>query len=666
MASRHEQILLGIDTGGTYTDAVIFSHAQGVISKAKSLTTKHDLSVGISKAADLAIDRYDGDPAELAFASISTTLATNALVEGKGNSVALIMIGFEPSDLDKAGLSDALGSDPVLFLPGGHDVHGNGKPLDVEPLAGFVEANRDSINAFAIVGMFAVRNASHEITVRDCLIDITGLPCTCSHELSLKLGGPKRALTTLLNARLVPMIRHLIEATRGYLATTGLDMPLMIVRGDGTMVGADFALTRPIETILSGPAASLVGVKQLVGASNAVVSDIGGTTTDIAILEEGWPRIDPGGAIVGGFHTMVEAVAMHTYGLGGDSEVSLDERSATGLKLGPRRQVPISLLALEHDRIVLEELRRQARLENITHLNGRFAFLSAVGVAPGMLRTTEAKLLEKLADFPKPLDLLLRGNSELGTLNSLVKKGLVHVGGFTPSDACHVLDLQHNWNLEAAQIAAELFARQRNRFGNRIADGAMAISARVKNQLTRQSADFILETCMREDGLELGTAEKKLIERSLDNEKSFAKLDISLDRALIGVGASAKIYYPAVGERLNSQCLVPGDGDVANAIGAVSGMIRIKRSLTLISDDGGGSFQLMNANQPERFTEETAAFARSRELVEEEVACLMKQAGAEETTFETTFKTKEAQLEGKRHLLEVVFVSVGTGMPRIC
>jgi hypothetical protein len=153
----------------------------------------------------------------------------------------------------------------------------------------------------------------------------TALPVTCSHDLSSRLGGPRRALTTLLNARLISMVARLIDATSGYLAKRGIDAPLMVVRGDGALISAQEALLRPIETILSGPAASLVGARHLTGLSDAVVSDIGGTTTDMAVLEDGRPRLDTEGATVGRYRTMVEAVAMHTFGLGGDSEVRTEE-----------------------------------------------------------------------------------------------------------------------------------------------------------------------------------------------------------------------------------------------------------------------------------------------------------------------------------------------------
>src|SRR5690606_36203939 len=291
--------------------------------------------------------------ATIKLVSMSTTLATNALVEGQGGRAALVMIGFGEDDLARDGLARALGSDPVIYCPGGHDVHGNPADLDLSPLESALPGLAETVSGFAVAAYFAVRNPAHEIAARDLIRERTGLPVTASHELSSRLGGPRRALTTLLNAQLIAMIDRLVAATEGFLRRRGISAPLMVVRGDGALVTASFALARPIETILSGPAASLVGARHLTGLDSALVSDIGGTTTDVAALERGRPRLDPDGAVVGGFRTMVEAVAMHTFGLGGDSEVSLEEGGLRPrILLGPRRLVPIALAATRHPKIV--------------------------------------------------------------------------------------------------------------------------------------------------------------------------------------------------------------------------------------------------------------------------------------------------------------------------
>lgn len=665
MAASGSKVLLGIDTGGTYTDAVLFTHEDGVLAKAKSLTTKHDLSIGISGAVNAVLEARRDLASQVKLVSLSTTLATNALVEGKGGSIGLVMIGFDEADMEKAGLKEALGGDPVVFIPGGHDVQGNERRLDMSDLETFVEQQSPNVSGFAVAGYFAVRNASHELKVKEYLIEKSGLPVTCSHELSSKLGGPKRALTTLLNGRLIPVIHDLIVACRNHLQTVDIKAPVMVVRGDGALVDSDFALNRPIETILSGPAASLVGAKFLLGRKDAVISDIGGTTTDVAILEKGWPRIEPNGASVGGFTTMVEAVAMHTFGLGGDSTVTIDDDSKTKVTLGPRRQIPISLLAIDYPDLVREELKRQIALDNPPRTCGRFAFR-----APGMesragaLKTTEAKLFARLTGTPQPLDTFLKGSSEAGTLNKLVSRGMAHVSGLTPSDAMHVLGLQDNWDGETAQLAASIYARMKDRFGRIIATTAEELSENIKNQLTNQSCDVILKTCSSEDGVDIGPGASALIARALAKTSGFVKFNVSLDRPLVGLGASASTYYPAIGKRLDTECLVPEDADVANAIGAVASEVRVSKSIQLSSSDGGGSITVLMPTGPKVFANEELAIETARSTLQEVVLGLAEEAGAEEPELETTIEVDAPMIEGSRHFVQAVVTISATGRPK--
>ncbi len=666
MVTSENPLLLGIDTGGTYTDAVLFNHADGVMVKAKSLTTKHDLSIGISGAVDTVLDQFSGNISDIALVSISTTLATNALVEGKGGRVALVMIGFDEADMEKSGLREALGGDPVLFLAGGHDVQGNERPLDLAPLSQFLEEQAGHVTGFAVAGYFAVRNASHELRVRDAIRDACGLPVTCSHELSSKLGGPKRALTTILNARLIPVIQDLILACRQHLERVGIDAPLMVVRGDGALVDADFALNRPIETILSGPAASLIGAKFLLGTADAIVSDIGGTTTDVAILEKGWPRIEERGATVGGFITMVEAVAMYTYGLGGDSVVEVDDSNETRVKLGPRRQIPLSLLAVDYPDLVIGELKKQQMVEYPNHLHGRFVLRVAhMEHMAGGLKATEAKLYAKLTPEPQALANVLKGASEVGTLNRLVSRGLAQVSGFTPSDAMHVLGLQDNWNGEAASIAAGIYARLRDRFGDQIAKTPEALCENIKHQLTVQSGNVILDTCLAEDGVTIGEGARMLIARSLDKQERLVNFSLRLDRALVGLGASAACYYPAIGERLMSDCHIPEHADVANAIGAVAGEVRVQKTLTVQSPDGGSSYHLIGLDERLLFTSEAEALEKAESELKALLQALADEAGAVDPAVEIQIEVRAPEIDGSRHFIEAKLAGSAVGKPKI-
>ena len=658
---------LGIDTGGTYTDAVLWSEATGVAAKAKALTTRHDLAVGIAGAVDAVLLTARTDPKAIKLVSMSTTLATNALVEGQGGRVALAMIGFGPADLARDGLERALAGDPVVFCDGGHDVHGNARALDLTPLETALPALSASVSGFAVCAYFATRNPAHELAACDLIRDRTGLPVTASHELSAKLGGPRRALTTLLNARLISMIDRLVAATEGFLEKRGISAPLMVVRGDGALVSAGFARQRPIETILSGPAASLVGARHMTGLDDAVISDIGGTTTDVAVLDRGRPRLDPEGATVGGFRTMVEAVAMRTFGLGGDSEVRLEEGALDPrILLGPRRLVPLALAGQAHGEVVTRHLERQLRAPNPGRMDGRFAMRTGVPdrLAAG-LTAPEQKLFEAVTLEPRPLDALLASTAQTATLNRLVGRGLVHVCGFTPSDAAHMLGRQANWDAVSARLGAELFARRRDGRGQPIAETPEALSERVLAAVTRLSAEVILETAFAEDGLDgAATVAHALVQRAVDGREGIARFSVALDRPVIGLGASAPLHYAGLPVLVGNRCVVPQDTDVANALGAVVGQVRVSAE-ALVSQPKEGLFRLSAGELLRDFTDEAEALAVAEARVRELASERARSAGADAAEISVSQDLHTSMVEGQRMFIEARVIAIATGRPRI-
>jgi len=661
-------LFLGIDTGGTYTDAVLWDEQAGaILAKAKALTTRHDLAIGISGAVDAVLQKSGVAPSAIKLVSMSTTLATNALVEGQGGRAALVMIGFSVAEASRDGLKAALGGDPVIYCAGGHDVHGNAALLDLSPLEQALPELAGSVTALAVCGHFATRNPSHELAALELIRSRTNLPVTASHQLTSQLGGPRRALTTLLNARLVSMIERLIEATEGFMAARGVLAPLMVVRGDGALVSAAFAKSRPIETILSGPAASLVGARHLTGLDAAVVSDIGGTTTDVAVLEQGRPRLDPEGATVGGYRTMVEAVAMRTFGLGGDSEAVLEDGALDPrIVLGPRRLMPLSLAAALHGEAVLDVLRRQMLAGNPGRLDGRLCIRTgAPGSAAAGLSTGEAKLFETIGEGPLPLDRLLASSSQTAALNRLVARGLIHIIGFTPSDAAHVLGRQANWNGEAAKLGAMLMARRRDGRGQPVAATPEVFCLRVLAAVTRASAEAIFETAFAEDGMDgVSTVGHELVRRALDSQGGIARLAVALDRQLVGLGASAGLHYAELSSLIGNDCIVPPDADVANALGAVVGQVRV-RVTARVSQPSEGIFRVDGEGGVRDFTDEAAALAEAEHRVRQAAAERARLAGASQAEIEVTRDIRSSMIEGRRLFIEADIAASASGRPRI-
>lgn len=660
---------LGVDTGGTYTDAVVVDEAATqVIGKAKSLTTRADLSVGIGGAVDAALSAAGVPATEISMVSLSTTLATNALVEGQGGRVALIFIGFDASDEARAGLAEALKGDPILRYEGGHGHAGQERaPLDLARLETEVAALADEVVGFAVAAQFATRNPAHEIAAREIIRRVTGRPVTCSHELSANLNGPKRALTALLNARLIGMIDRLVSACERHLLKAGISAPLMVVRGDGALISAAMVRERPIETILSGPAASIVGARWLTGAKDALVSDIGGTTTDVALLKDGLPEIDPQGARVGGLRTMVEAVAMRTTGLGGDSEVHLvTEGLAGGLRLGPRRLIPISLLAVDHGPMVYDALDRALATEVAGEMDGRFVVPMSGNTAG--LSTREATVLARI-DRPMPMAKALASRLEAAALDRLVARGLVMLSGVTPSDASHVLGRVSAWDIVAAEKALRLMGRRRNGSGERFANDPAVFAQSIVDQLTHQTAECLLEAAFAEDPAFAGHAPEILarhilLHRGLGQHRGVMQISARLGVPVIGLGASAPAYYGAVGALLGCEMILPEHAGVANAIGAVVGQVS-QRVTGVITSPAEGRFAAHLSTGVELFSDLETAIAKMEATLRDEVTARAARAGAADVTVLSDRSVKEAEIEGRKMFIEAQLRVTATGRPRV-
>ncbi len=661
-------LLLGFDTGGTFTDAVLYDEALGVVAKAKALTSKHDLAIGVGQAMDavLAAHGMTGREREIALVSLSTTLATNALVESHGNPVGLILLGYPPQALERAGLREALRGDPVAFLAGGHTAGGEPQaPLDRAKALEAVRAMAPQVQSFAVAGFFAVRNPEHELALSQWIRAETGLPVTCAHLLSSALDAPRRALTAVLNARLIPLITQLVEAVQGLMRARGLACPLTVVKGDGSLISDQVALASPVETILSGPAASVVGARALAagqaGAEDAFISDIGGTTTDIAVLHGGRPVLNRDGATVGGFRTMVEAVAVHTLGLGGDSEVQADRKGP--LKVGPRRAVPLSLLAKEHPG-VLEILSAQLAKEEPAPSDARFALRLRRLAENAPLKPAERKVWERLAEGPQPLESLADDYLAQKSLQRLVDRGLAIVSTVTPSDAAHLLGRQATWSLEGARLGCAILARQAGR------DGPDAVAAEIFDRVAALSAEALVTAALAEEGgppaLPDGLG-RLLLDRALLERKGrpLVGARITLERPVIAIGAPAATYYGAVAERLGTALLLPDHAEVCNAVGAVASGI-VQRARLVITQPAEGKFRAHLPGGVQDFHELELAAAATLAAAEAQARQMALDAGAGEIRLETS--RDDTVVEGPgglRTFLESVIVATAAGRPRL-
>ncbi len=655
-------ILLGIDTGGTYTDAVLLDDKRGVISTAKALTTKHDLTVGIQNAVQKALPH---PPPDIQLVSLSSTLATNAIVEGKGSPICLILLGYDPQIIAGVGF-ERLSSKHIVFVQGGHSVKGEEQyPLDEEAARKAIQTYAPQVAAFAISGYFGVLNPTHELKVKQLVRRLTGLPVTCGHELTTNLDAPIRALTVALNARLIPLLHQLIHAVDNLLTTQGIRAPLMVVKGDGSLMDASMALERPVETIMSGPAASVIGALHMCQTENAFVIDMGGTTTDIAAVNDGYPALNHKGARVGGWQTMVEAADIHTTGLGGDSEIHLDE--AGSLRAGPRRVIPLSLLAIDYP-AVTDILRHQLE-EDPGRNAGRFILRErALGIEENSITSVQKELWELLGDGPVPVARLMdstRAPIHSGySLDGLMERGLVATSSFTPTDAVHVLGNYCGGSVEAANLGADIWAR-------RLGLSRKDFCELVVRQVIIQAGHAVMESALAEEGgLSLKDEDsvgRLVISRALGagNDGSF-RVTFSLQRPLVGIGAPAATYLTPLAEKLNARLRVPEYAEVANAIGAVAG--GVVQNVRISIQQPWGREHAYRAYLPfgvRDFPELAEATAYARRTAGRLARERARQAGASRIQLHTQQNDHIVQLGNDSIYLGTEIITTAAGRPRL-
>ncbi len=325
-------MIIGLDVGGTHTDAVLIGEGC-ILHQVKVPTDRDHLFDSVWRGLDVLMEK--ASPDNIRRVVLSTTLTTNSIVENKVARAGMIV-------------SSGPGMDPEAFRthPDYYVVSGsiNHRGREIEPINELeVEAigsklRAEGIEHVGIVGKFSTRNPKHELQIREILGD-RFQTLMMGHQLSGNLSFPRRIATAYLHAAVSPMHQRFFDAVRESLERKGLRAPITLLKADGGTMSLEASLASPAQTILSGPAASVMGSLPFASKTEeTLVLDIGGTTTDMAVLIGGVPLLDPIGIEIGGFKTLIRALKTKSIGLGGDSAVRVTPGG--GLEIGPDREGP--------------------------------------------------------------------------------------------------------------------------------------------------------------------------------------------------------------------------------------------------------------------------------------------------------------------------------------
>ncbi|MGB9939268.1 hydantoinase/oxoprolinase N-terminal domain-containing protein [Methanosarcina sp.] len=638
------QYSMGIDAGGTYTDSIIIRDSDGkVMDSNKALTTYPDLLAGIRNSIDGLDEKYLKD---VKMVSVSTTLATNTILEKNGYPVGLILVG----DYE---IPERMHVEFHTIVKGGHDHHGTELvSLDMEAVEAFVSKIKDKVSAFAVSSYFSVRNPAHELAVKARIRELTGKPVVCGHELSLDLGAYERGITAYLNAQLIPIANQFIRSIREEISRRGMDSRLLMLKCDGSVVGINEALEKPIESIFSGPAASLVGASHLSGLGTCAVIDVGGTSTDVSMLEEGLPELCEEGAVVGGWQTKVKAIRMETSAMGGDSHIWIRNMK---INIGPRRVIPLCVAAVRYPGFL--ETLKKGRIPAAMHLEENVQptkFFVRTGLEASDLGKLEKELFDRIGDFPASLnDIFWETQKTLspGLLDSLMRKRLIQAIGFTPTDALHVLGEYTAWDGEASKMGAKLLERYTQ-------TDHLELCKQIKKDVARNMALNLVSFILKD-------VPPREIEKILLSDR-FTQFRMKIPVVLIGGPVVA--YIKELKQILDAEIIVPEHAEVGNAVGAVVGK-GIKRIEILIkstySKDKKRLVLLFSPKGRETFGSYAEALEYASALGRKLVMEYMTEAGLDKGQVQIEASKKDIALsEAGAIPVETKLVFVGIGMPK--
>lgn len=554
-------LILGIDTGGTYTDGVLLDHdTKKVIASAKSFTTKEDLTIGIDKCISL-LHKNNND--SICLVSLSTTLATNAVVEKKDMPVGLITIGASKEDAYPVSIS--------RNISGKLDVMGREVvPVVEAEVIEALEDMKDKVKALAISGYASVRNPQHELMVCDLAKRILDVPIVCAYELTSSLGFYERTVTAALNAKLIPIITDLINKTKIVLEKKHIKAPIIILKGDGHLMTDSFASEHPVDTVLSGPAASMIGGKFLTGSEDAIIVDMGGTTTDIVFIDNGEVSIKKEGASVGGWQTRVKAVEVKSYGLGGDSYMKLSPEG--DIVFEPYRVVPLCVEAKDSPYLIneIKELYKGAEYTIVNRMETDcYKLFKKEKQTEYILDEKQRALLELLADGAHSgLYLADKLGTDIDSLNvdELIDNELIQMISLTPTDILHALGEFREWDYEASVLGMNLYAET-------LGKDYKAFLKEAEEACVYKLCYTIMQSVLEMDGLNTNRCSDDMIKfmiNSLLGQKHEGNLKCasSFIKPIIGIGAPAGAWIRKAAQALNTQYILPEHDSVANAVGA--------------------------------------------------------------------------------------------------
>lgn len=553
-------LTLGIDTGGTFTDIVVWDTVKKrVLRKAKAFTTHHDLTIGINECLR-GLDQAMLET--LSAVHLSTTLTVNAILEDRLSKVGLIVIGAHlPKKLPIAEKYELVryhyrSSQNQFAIDNGTSQHIAQLFNETCPIV-MVSACGTSYCDLEIAAAMGFRERLRSQVI-------------CCSSISLEPDFYQRTLNAVTTMGLKPIITQWIASMENTIRQHDIKAPIKILTNTGDLLSLNQAAKNPLATMMSGPAASFMGSQCLTQEKDYLLLDMGGTSLDITKVTNRNTRFSKADTPVGRYAFHIHTLDLQSFGTGGDSQIKLD--ALGNLTVGPQKVTPLCVLGSKYPYLAneLDKYRLPEDYDLCTASESDCFFINQ-NVSAFMLRKEEKRIIDLLTERAHSLFFLadyFDTDADALHLDTLVEKGYVARASLTPTDILHAEGSFQRWDAGISKVGLSLLAE-------RTQCGPDAFIKKVKERVTNQLVFFCMQSIAGFEQKSFRFSDSKatmyLIEKYLHDKQGITRSDFSIQKPIVGLGAPAKAWLPAVAKKLHARLLLPDDGDVACAIGAAAG-----------------------------------------------------------------------------------------------
>ena len=549
--------ILGIDTGGTYTDGVIISSKNNnILAKSKAFTTHDNLAEGIFNC----INELDFENMSLIDeVHLSTTVAVNAVLESNFEKIGLLQIDRNVEGKVPAGYRY------MMRLPFSYD-----KCLIDRNMQEFKDIRKvfmNNVNHIIVTTPTSKYSTDTELRIAHIIEKELGIKCTSASHICNDDNYYERTVTAILNVFLIPIVEEWISGIKKVMNKFGIRGEITMVNACGNLISCEEAINNPLKTVFSGLAASVRGGIALTQEKDFLLIDMGGTSSDITRIINNEQRRLNQYAKIDEFSIKEETINVKSYGIGGDSYIKA--RQDGEFVIGPEKAIPLCIASKKYPQLI-EEIATYEAATNYEMLTAQSVdcYIGIKGAHINGLNPAEALTARYLIDNPHNIFYIAEHfgkDPDALHMDRLIKQKAVRLISLTPTDILHAEGSFVKWDNTISSIAVKKMSKE-------MKINSKEFIKKVKMQITNSLSKVCMQGIAAFEDVEFDFNECPgaafLLERYFNDDNTLIRTEFNINNPIVAIGAPAGAWMQQVADKMGTKVIIPEHGEVANAFGA--------------------------------------------------------------------------------------------------